>query len=956
MLSGLILLVGGALVIGSQDNFDAEVGRINVLIRQANQVQEANPKQAVEHLRSAHALADGLRTRGQNSAAQQQAALNNQANVCNLLGKALIASGEHREAIPQFKQCLELKQQLRGRGDSIYTAWALGDVGLPYRALGEYEEAERWFQQAVDTFDRLYTANRSTLEKIDYLSWARHLNNLGYTHWLMGKYDGAVPHLRRGRGLLEFYANESPNDTNVQSLLAELLNTQGLVFRSLGQYPDALEAYENSLSRRDRVTSTASDRALIRSNIGSLHSLLGRNELAIEFFNKSLELWPRTSPDRARTLNALGYVLHKIGKLREAEEAYREALTIWRGLKETHVHMASTESSLGWLLYERRQYAEAERLLRSGLELREARLPKSHPHVALSHQNLAALFASTGQDQLPFRHMTQARKLLRDYVSQRLPFQPEESQLSFLLDEADPGSHAATLHVSLSLGVKLKDDAKTLDESANWLLNGKAVAMESLSVQALAQRSDTSPLAKQLRDVQVRLAGLTLTSSGSDASQIRQLNALETKEQELRAALVKEAGFVPGAQPWVDVQAVRAKLPRGSVYIDIAHYRPWRFEQAGAERWGTPLYAAWVMHQGRPDAQVVPLGDAKVINDAVATFRKVLKEATPDPDKPENEGTIRTLGRRDSEKLARDALKKLSDLLLTPLARAGIHEAEHWIISPDADLWFVPWCALPIEAEYAIQKHAISYLVSGRDLLRDRPAGGRGTALVLARPDYGDYDGKKGTGLEFVDLKDTEDEAKAIVPSLQRISGGVRGPLFGKNASQQALLANPRPDVLVVSTHGYFLDDEMMDRLKRPRLRNPLSRCGLALSDAHQTADGILDGTRVTRLDLTGTRLAVLSACDTGVGKINRGEGVASLRQAFHLAGARTVAATLWQVPSATSKDLVIEYFRHLADNPNHASAMRKAQVRVIETPDANGLATSHPLFWAAYALTGPAE
>jgi CHAT domain-containing protein len=418
------------------------------------------------------------------------------------------------------------------------------------------------------------------------------------------------------------------------------------------------------------------------------------------------------------------------------------------------------------------------------------------------------------------------------------------------------------------------------------------------------------------------------------------------------------------------------------MYVDFVRHGDYDFKR---RTWKSARYFACIVPPaGKGDVALIDLGPVEAVEKAVEAVRRVLQ----DPRK-----SIVELGEPESERELKTRLGKLADLVLRPLY-PHLGPAPRWVLGPDAALWLVPFEALPLDdGSYAVEKHSIRYVVSGRELL----AAGRTTvrpapALVLADPDFDLKSAKAKTspGIPtatsdagagnlatstklpaFARLPGTAAEAAAVVPALERFTRLKPVLKTGPDAQEKVVKSAKSPRVLLLSTHGYFLPDQeaavpelfadalptAMSKAGKP-LENPFVRSGLALAGANHRGDnpargddGLLSALEVLGCDLMGTDLVVLSACDTGLGQIDMGQGVSGLRQAFHLAGAKAVLASLWQVPDRPTAELMAAFFAELEKNGDRAEALRRAQLRLIERRrELDGAA--HPFFWAAFTLT----
>jgi CHAT domain-containing protein len=334
----------------------------------------------------------------------------------------------------------------------------------------------------------------------------------------------------------------------------------------------------------------------------------------------------------------------------------------------------------------------------------------------------------------------------------------------------------------------------------------------------------------------------------------------------------------------------------------------------------------------------------------------------------------------DPRRDAREAGRALDELLMRAI-RPLAGDRRTLLLSTDGALNLVPFAALVDEnGRHLAESFTIAYLSSGRDVLRLRSRSPiRQPALIVASPDFDDIGGApravaaptddapvRGSGLaglRWAPLPGTLEEAREL-----RVLLPTAKVVVGADASKTALRNVRGPSIVHLATHGFFLADvapaaasdllqigALERRPATPGLDddNPLIRSGLALAGANRiqrgNQDGILTALEAAALDLSGTRLVVLSACETGVGALSGAEGIYGLRRAFLMAGAESELVSLWKVEDQATRDLMVGFYRSaLSGKVGRAEALRLAQLEMMKREG-----RAHPFFWASFIPIG---
>ena len=410
---------------------------------------------------------------------------------------------------------------------------------------------------------------------------------------------------------------------------------------------------------------------------------------------------------------------------------------------------------------------------------------------------------------------------------------------------------------------------------------------------------------------------------------------------------------------------IRASLPPDTCLVDFREYSHFGPPPKGQLE---PVFErrllAFVVKPDTAGVVRVPLGQAGQIGKLVQRWR-------------ETHGIGKAPADGES-----DPAVELRMNVWEPVARHLGPDVKVVLVSPDGPLTGLPLVALPgskantfLLHEYAFVTVPVPALLP--EMLEKKPTRPDAPSLLLV----GDIDFGDGAVPGYKPLPGTRAEVLELVDQFKAVFRNAQGPyVLRKNEATRKAFVNvaSQHTFLHLATHGFFAQEDQADPKTDMRAairdfqmnrvvvgRNPGLLSGVVFAGVNNPdkprEDAILTALEAGELDLGRTELVVLSACNTGLGKVAGGEGVLGLQRAFQVAGARTTVASLWQVPDKDTHELMREFYQRLWDSKkpmSRAEALRQAQLwmldpvnRGVNRPKDDGPLPPH--YWAAFVLSG---
>jgi tetratricopeptide (TPR) repeat protein/CHAT domain-containing protein len=903
----------------------------------------------------------------------------------NRLGVSLRRQGRYNEAINMFQEVLSIREEVLGTEDRK-VALVLNNLALVYYTQRKFGEAEKLFKRAI-------SINEKVLGK-DNPKVAIGLNNLANLYDLQGRLAEAESlHLRA----LQIRENAfGKNHADVAQSMANL----AIIYTTLRKYDKAESILLQVIEVRENILRLGHpDIAESLNSLGNLYMKQRKFSEAEKLYERALSIWEESlgsnNDQTAICMNNLANANQNQKKFEKAEKLYEKAIGIWREiLGDVHPEIARVLTNLAGIYVKRGEFQIADSLYCHAMIIREETLPAYHYDIAKGYEKYAEFLVMWDRRPQTLALQDNHQRVLH-YFKRAIDIRKRNYMQNWMvLSEADAIEYARLVRKAVEKYLSCffdhsYDTINDYREIADIVLATKGIVSDGIfrRQKSIATESDsiTVKLLGALKDAKFQISKLYVRGPGKDMVEYRnKIDSLTIAVDNLDAELSRFSASYNLQKEQEDVTSniLSRQLPDQSILVEYMKYehRIWDKDST------IPCYLAVVIDsKDKPIA--VRLSQASSVDSLVRKYRDHMITIA-------NSGSPPT---SDDVDLYKAICSPITNLVIKPIKKF-LPENNLLILATDGTLNQISFAGLLAnDNEYLIEKYDVHYLSAARDVLRlaekRAPVSG---LLALGHPDYdaaavarlsamdnpSEYVDAENSGnsnelrsthgvlsrIQAESIPATYNEVKTIIEGWQSVSQEQAELYFGAAASEDMLkIKAPGKRIIHLATHGYYINsvdyaDYNQDDLNYTyslSIENPLLLSGLLLAGANHHGkdavdngieDGFLSALEVSAMKLEGTNLVVLSACETGIGALESGEGVYGLRRAFLIAGARSVLCTLWQVSDWATADIMKRFYKskhtNLYVSLNEAQRNRLSKMRLKGQPD-------HPYNWAAFIAIG---
>jgi len=795
-----------------------------------------------------------------------------------------LAQSKFQQAEEFIEWSINSSENTRGVKSAAYIA-NLNSKAKLFQQLGRYNEAEKLFTEAIERGKTRFTDQS--------LQYAILLNNKAVLYQTMGRFDEAITEMT----LASSVAEQALKKTNVLKGKKSFENRQFLsnlanVYQAAGKFSDAEKTYLTSKS--------------IFENRGQ-----------------------KNNPEYANLLNQLGILYIQMGSMDKVEALLKTSSDVYKKkFTEQHPSFAKVTADLGNFYRMQGRNAEAETLLNKALGIRESTLGTSHPDYVRSQEDMAVLYWKTGSLDKAYMMYREVMDKTIDFINQYFPPMSEAEKTKYW-DITSPRfqrffNFAIEAHI---------EQAQVVQDFYDYHIATKAILLNSTNKvkEAILKGNDDKLKQDYLHwlDQKEQLARLYAYSKEELKEQKIDLADMERQANAMERSLSERSSdFSAGySNQKISFKQISGLLTDTEAVVDIVRVRGFKQDFTNDVR-----YVALVLKKGMDMPRLVVLENGNQLETRYAKFyRNAIHEKIADT--------------YSYDQYWSKIEPEISGRKLIYISPDGVYNQLNLntLKKPEGD--------------YVLNRFDLVIIGNSKDLiaLKAKKIGvPKKNAFLLGFPDYATS--------EISSLPGTKTEVDGVA-RLLKASGYQINQFMEKQATEANVKAIKGPALVHIATHGYFQQDvegsggSVFGVNAENASNNPLLRSGLILAgaghaisgggtDISSNDNGVLTAYEAMNLNLEGTNLVVLSACETGLGDVKSGEGVYGLQRAFLVAGADAMIMSLWKVDDAATQQLMTNFYTNWLKLGNKQRAFKQAQLQLMTK-------YKEPYYWGAFVMMG---
>ncbi len=836
-----------------------------------------------------------------------------------VIGDVYRKKGEYDIALTYFKKYLSTLINMHGEKHYTITS-ALNRIGICYKNKGQYDKALYFYKKAIINEKNLSEKNKEKSDKQVY-------NNIGIIYKYKGEYAKALDYLKKAlHSNKKIGGKQNPH-------VALNYNNIGNVYRLKKDYDQAVLHYQKALNIRTKIYSTNnSDIAYSYNDIGKLYKLKKEYDTAVHYINKALKirlhLFKKNHPDVADSHTSLGSVYFNDKAYTNSLVHYQKALTIQsQAYGEHHPKVALSYTNIANVYFYQKDYTNSllfyDKAIKANTKSKAQYLDQSILLTTLTGK--AKTFQKLYDQENNSNHLSDA---IKTYQQADTLINAIRQTFTNYQDKVDFSKQAKETYQGAIGAQLLQKGQQSLEKAFYYAEKSKSNTLKELLNEANAKNFTGLPnnlvtVEKELR-INKAFYQSKITEEYSekkmDTSKVtlfeNKLFDINRRQDSLTHVLEKNYPkyyLLKYKDDIATVQKIQQQLDDNTTVLEFFT--------------GDSITYAFTISKN--NIAVQELSTPK-LTEQVEEFRKTIADKNTADFKQQSH--------------------HLYNQLIAPAANTFV--GDNLIIIPDGSLWHLNFELLltqhdksnnPALLSYLLREYAVTYANSANLLFGGTKQQEQTEQLqeCLAFSFSDSTQTGETRAMSLAALRDAKGDLPGTRKEIRAISNIIDGQYYyGSQAIETNFKKNAgQYNILHLALHG-DVDNERPENSKLYFTKNK-----------DTIEDNLLYSHELFALDIPA-ELTVLSACNTGTGKIAKGEGIMSLGTAFQYAGTKSLLLTSWEVSDQTTPELMKYFYTNLKDGMSKAKALQQAKLQYLTTADINRL---DPFYWGAFYLIGDA-